>query len=146
MTRLVLLLTLAAGTATAQDASACVRPAPRALTLTAPFLASPDTVTLLTGELVANAADGRGSLTIEYLTRVAAPDTARLAREAASLARAVTPYIGTTPFAVLTVRACRRAAGSGAPAGGAAGSGPLAAAATFTFTQAAGGEWQLAPP
>ena len=127
---------IAAGAAAAQEA-ACARPAPRALTLTRPLLASPDTVTLLTGELVANAADGRGSLTIEYLTRAAPADSARVAREAASLTRAVTPYAGSTPVAVVTLRACRRPAG---------GSGSPAVAATFTFTRVPGGEWQLAPP
>jgi hypothetical protein len=133
--RALLLLALAVGPAAAQDTAACARPAPRALTLTWPFLSSRDTVTLLAGELVANAAEGRGSLTIEYLTRAAPPDTARLAREAASLARAVTPYVGSTPFALLTVRACRRAS-----------AGTAGVAGTFTFTQAPSGEWQLAPP
>ena len=136
MPRVFLLLALVAAPVAAQDTTACARPAARALTLTRPFLPTPDTVTLLTGELVANAADGRGSLTIEYLTLAAPPDTARLAREAESLVRAVTPYAGSTPFAVLTVRACRPVPG-----------GPRrSVAGTHTFTQTAGGEWQLAPP
>ena len=125
---------LAAHVAAAQD-STCRRGAAPPLVLARPLLASTDTVTLLRGELVANAAEGRGSLTIEYDAHAASADTARLARQAAALARAIAPLAGSVPYGVLTLRACRARPGRD----------PILVA-TFTFAQGPGGEWRPVTP
>jgi hypothetical protein len=92
-------------------------------------------VTLLRGEVVANAADGRGSLTIEYETRIPAPDTAGRRREAAALVRVLTPAAGSPPFALVRLRAC-------APAG----EGRWTLLESLDFVQSeSGGAWMPRP-
>jgi hypothetical protein len=112
---------------------ACGRAAAPPLPLSRPFLAA-DSLALLRGEVVANAAGGRGSLVVEYLSRPAPADSGARRREAAALSQAITPVAGGIPFATLTLRACR------ADASG------LALVEGFDFAQDSGGAWRPVPP
>jgi hypothetical protein len=124
----LLVLALHGSLARAQAAppdEAC-REGARPIRLSRPFVET-DTVRLLSGELLADDAGGRGRLTIDYLSRARAGDTLALRREADALARALTATAGGTPFAALTLRACARA-----------GVAPLA---TYSFAQGADSAW-----
>lgn len=112
---------------------ACLRGAAPPLVLGRPFV-TVDSVTLLGGELVANAADGRGFLAVDYLTRPALGDSVARRSEAEALARAIAPVAGSVPYAALTLRACRGTAGA------------AVAVESFEFVQGADGTWRPVPP
>ncbi|HEU4565499.1 MAG TPA: hypothetical protein VFS05_12645 [Gemmatimonadaceae bacterium] len=112
----------------------CTR-GPVPLTLSRPFIAA-DSVTLLRGELVANGGGGSGSYTIEYLTHIPPSDSVARREQAAALVRVVAPLTGSTPFTLLTLRACAPGAG-----------GALELVEEMSFAQEESrGEWQAEPP